>query len=78
MRPRTSRSAEPSQTSTRQEAVSVASKTYTNGISGIWYQWLYLFATPFYWLIAPMMRRFRALTTGDIFELRYNKSVPAR
>ena len=59
------------------QAVSVASKTYTNGLSGIWYQWLYLFATPFYWLIAPMMRRFRALTVADIFELRYNSSVAA-
>lgn len=59
------------------QAVSVASKTYTNGLSGIWYQWLYLFATPFYWLIAPMLRRFRALTTADIFELRYNSSVAA-
>jgi Na+/proline symporter len=59
------------------QAVSVASKSYTNGLSGIWYQWLYLFATPFYWLIAPMMRRFRALTVADIFELRYNRSVAA-
>jgi Na+/proline symporter len=57
------------------QAVGVASKTFTSGLSGIWYQWLYLFGTPFYWLIAPVMRRFRALTTGDIFELRYNRSV---
>ncbi|MFV1966975.1 MAG: sodium:solute symporter [Pirellulaceae bacterium] len=57
------------------QAVSVASKSYTNGISGIWYQWLWLFCTPFYWLIAPVMRRFRAITTADIFELRYNGSV---
>ena len=57
------------------QAVSVASKSYTNGLSGIWYQWLYLFGTPFYWLIAPMLRRFRALTTADIFELRYGRSV---
>lgn len=57
------------------QAVSVASKSYTNGLSGIWYQWLYLFGTPFYWLIAPMMRRFRALTTADIFELRYGRGV---
>ncbi len=57
------------------QAVGVASKTYTSGLSGIWYQWLYLFGTPFYWLIAPVMRRFRALTTADIFELRYNRSV---
>jgi len=59
------------------QAVSVASKSYTNGLSGIWYQWLYLFATPFYWLIAPMMRRFRALTVADIFELRYTSGVAA-
>ena len=57
------------------QAVSVAAKTYTNGVSGIWYQWLWLFASPFYWLIAPFMRRFRALTTGDVFELRYDRSV---
>ena len=57
------------------QAVSVCSKSYTNGVSGIWYQWLWLFATPFYWLIAPMMRRFRALTTADVFELRFNRSV---
>ncbi len=57
------------------QAVGVASKTYTSGLSGIWYQWLYLFGTPFYWLIAPVLRRFRALTTADIFELRFNRSV---
>ncbi len=57
------------------QAVSVASKSYTNGLSGIWYQWLWLFATPFYWLIAPVMRRFRAITTADVFEARYGPSV---
>jgi Na+/proline symporter len=57
------------------QAVSVASKTYTDGLSGIWYQWLYLFGTPFYWLIAPMLRRFRALTTADIFALRFGRGV---
>jgi Na+/proline symporter len=57
------------------QAVSVASKSFTNGLSGIWYQWLWLFATPFYWLIAPMMRRFRAITTADVLEARYDKSV---
>ncbi len=30
------------------QAVSVAAKSYTNGLSGIWYQWLWLFCTPFY------------------------------
>ena len=57
------------------QAVSVASKSFTNGLSGIWYQWLWLFSTPFYWLIAPVMRRFRAITTADVFEARFNVSV---
>jgi len=57
------------------QAVSVASKSFSSGLSGIWYQWLWLFCTPFYWLIAPVMRRFRAITTADVFEARYNRSV---
>jgi len=57
------------------DAVGVSSKTYTNGLSGIWYQWLWLFCTPFYWLIAPIMRRMRCLTMGDYFQARYDGSV---
>lgn len=57
------------------DAVGVSAKSYTSGLSGIWYQWLWLFCTPFYWLIAPAFRRMRALTTGDFFEQRYNGSV---
>lgn len=57
------------------QAVVVASKTFTTGLSGIWYQWLWLFCTPFYWLIAPLMRRFRAITVSDVFVARYGRSV---
>ncbi len=57
------------------QAVVVASKSFSVGLSGIWYQWLWLPCTPFYWLIAPVMRRFRAITTGDVFEARYDRSV---
>ncbi len=57
------------------QAVSVAAKTYSVGASGIWYQWLWLFVTPFFWLIAPFFRRMRAVTTGDYFEVRYGRSV---
>jgi SSS family transporter len=57
------------------DAVGVSSKTFTSGLSGIWWQWLWLFCTPFYWLIAPVMRRMRCLTTGDYFEQRYDGSV---
>jgi Na+/proline symporter len=57
------------------QAVSVASKSFTNGLSGIWYQWLWLPVMPFYWLIAPLFRRFRAITTADVFEARFAPSV---
>ena len=57
------------------QAVSVAAKSFTSGLSGIWYQWLWLPVTPFYWLIAPIFRRFRAITTGDVFEARFSPSV---
>ncbi len=59
------------------DAVGVSSKVYTNGISGIWYQWLWLFCTPFYWLIPPILRRMRILTMGDYFEARFSRSVGA-
>jgi Na+/proline symporter len=57
------------------QAVVVAAATFKNGLSGIWYQWLWLFATPFYWMIAPLMRRFRAITTADVFALRFDRGV---
>jgi SSS family transporter len=57
------------------QAVSVSAETYRSGASGIWYQWLWLFCTPFYWLIAPMFRRMRAVTMGDYFEARFDRSV---
>jgi len=57
------------------QAVGVAAKTFRVGASGIWYQWVWLFATPFYWIAAPIFRRMRAVTTGDYFEIRYSPGV---
>jgi Na+/proline symporter len=57
------------------QAVTVSSKTFSVGISGIWYEWLWLFATPFFWVLAPIFRRMRAVTTGDYFQARYGRSV---
>jgi len=59
------------------QAVTVASGTARSGLSGIWYQWLWLFVTPFYWIIAPLFRRLRAVTTADVYELRFDRSVAA-
>ena len=55
-----------------EQAVSVASGSFRFGLAGIWYQFLWLWATPFYWIIAPTFRRMRALTTSDFFEARYD------
>ena len=57
------------------QAVTVASSTAQKGLSGIWWQWLWLIPTPFYWLMAPILRRFRAVTTADILTLRFDSSV---
>ncbi len=56
-------------------AVQVAGATARVGLGGIWYQWMWLFSTPFYWLIAPVTRRLRVTTTGDFFRIRYGKSL---
>ena len=57
------------------QAVTTVAKTYTVGASGIWYQWLWIFATPVYWLLAPLFRRMRAVTTADYLHARYDRSV---
>ena len=58
-----------------EQAVSVAAGSFRVGLAGIWYQFLWLWATPFYWILAPVFRRMRALTTSDFFEARYDRST---
>lgn len=55
--------------------VGVAGAAYQHGISGIWYTWKYIFCTPFYWLIAPVFRRLRRVTTADVYEDRYGSGA---
>jgi len=56
-------------------AVQVSGACARVGLGGIWYQWMNLFSTPFYWLIAPMIRRLRVITTGEVFRIRYGKGL---
>ena len=58
-----------------EQAISVVAGTWRGGLVGIWWQFLWLWATPFYWIVAPVMRRMRALTTADFFEARYDSST---
>ena len=60
-----------------EQATAVVAGTWRAGLAGIWWQFLWLWATPFYWLIAPLLRRMRALTTSDFFEARFHSSTAA-
>jgi len=51
--------------------VSLAGAVFGVGVSAIWFQWKNLFATPFYWLIAPLFRRIRRTTSAEMVEDRY-------
>ncbi len=55
----------------------VVSKTVSAGAAGVWVSWVWLFGTPFYWLIAPVVRRMRYLTMADYFEHRFSRAAGA-
>ncbi len=57
------------------QAVAVSGACYRNGMPGIWVQWQWMFTTPFYWLLAPVFRRSRCLTTADVFRERYGSAA---
>ena len=56
-------------------AIGVAGATYQIGMAGIWYQWMWIFSTPFFWLLSPIFRRMRYVTTADFFEERFSKPL---
>ncbi len=57
------------------QAITVVAGTWRTGLAGIWWQFLWLPATPFYWIIAPILRRIRALTTADFFGTRFSPAT---
>ncbi|HJN16839.1 MAG TPA: sodium:solute symporter family protein, partial [Armatimonadota bacterium] len=57
------------------QAAGVVAKSYQHGISGIWAQWNWMLCTPFYWILAPLLRRTRCLTVADVYEEMFGKSV---
>lgn len=53
-------------------AVGVASQCYKlESLAGFWYQGMMIFSLPVFWLLAPVYRRARMLTTADFFERRF-------
>ncbi len=57
------------------QAAGVVSESYKHGVSGIWAQWNWMLCTPFYWILAPLLRRTRCLTIADVYEEMFGKSV---
>lgn len=57
------------------QPVSVSGASYTAGLAGIWYQWVWMFSTPFYWIVAPIYRRLRYVTMADFFQERYGNAL---
>jgi len=53
----------------------VMSQAVVSGASSIWVSWMWLFGTPFYWIIAPVVRRMRCLTMADFFRQRFGRAA---
>tara|TARA_R110002049_G_scaffold4601_5_gene32500 strand:+ start:692075 stop:693823 length:1749 start_codon:yes stop_codon:yes gene_type:complete len=59
------------------EAVVVSGQSYTSGLSGVWYWWSFLFATPVYYLFSIYYRRARVYNLAEFLEMRYSRGVAA-
>jgi len=57
------------------EAVVVARGGFEGGLSGVWYWWSFLFATPVYYLFATHFRRGRVYNIAEFIEMRFGTGV---
>ena len=57
------------------EAVVVSAAAYRSGLSGVWYWWSMLFATPMYFLFSVIYKRARVFNMAEFFELRFGSSA---
>jgi len=57
------------------DPVVVTGAAFNHGFSGIWYTFVYLFVTPFYWIVAPFFRRSRFITSADFFKARFGSKM---
>jgi len=53
------------------QAAGVTREIYRQGLSGLWFQNLALFITPFYWFIAVLQKRTRYVGPGDMYLHRF-------
>lgn len=53
--------------------ISVASNTYSQGLSGMWLALAFMLATPIFWMWPPVLRRLRVVTLVDVVRMRYGR-----
>jgi len=53
----------------------VMSGVWRSGIAGVWWQLVWVLVTPVFWVLAPMLRRLRAITTAEFFSIRFGTST---
>jgi Na+/proline symporter len=54
---------------------SVLSATWRSGLSGLWWQFIWLPVVPVFWIVAPLLRRLRSTTAADFFRLRFGATT---
>ncbi len=59
------------------QATGVSREIYRQGLSGLWFQNLVLFITPFYWFSSILQRRARYIGPGDIYLHRFESKFLA-
>ena len=59
------------------EAVVVGGQAYQSGLSGVWYWWSFLFATPIYFIFSTYFRRASVYNVSEFLEMRYDRNVSA-
>jgi SSS family solute:Na+ symporter len=55
------------------DPMTVAAGSYRTGLSGMWYSLVYIFATPFFWMWPPIVRRMRVVTVVDMYRMRFGR-----
>ena len=58
-----------------QKLSSITARMFQVGLAGLWYEFIYLAALPFWWIIGPVVRRLRIATTADLFERRFHPAT---
>ncbi len=58
-----------------EQVVAVVGQCHYLGLAGIWWQFMWLFATPVYWLSHPLLRRMRMTTSADYWSERFGPGL---